>query len=390
MLSLLAMPMCKEDIAMRPLADHKTPSRGPGLRAFLLSNRLNLLLAFVPVAVILEILGVPRIAVFVTSALAIVPLAGIMAEATEELAHRVGPGLGGLLNATFGNAAELIIGLFALAAGLQELVKASISGSIMGNVLLVLGLSMFAGGWGRDKQTFNRTRIGASAAMLFLAVVALVMPAVFDLAVFGTLDRVEPEVETLSVLVSLVLIVTYLASLVFSLKTHRDVMTSLAASPPKARLQVREAVLVLLAATALVAVESELLVGSMADAQAAFHMTEFFMGVIVVAVVGNAAEHSSAVLMAVKDKMELSVTIAIGSSTQVALFVAPVLVFASLLMGQPMSFVFNIFEVVGIALSVLALVIVSADGESNWFEGLQLLAVYLVLAIVFYFVPGTR
>jgi len=372
-----------------PTRSTHQPSRPyPGLLTFIRQSRLNWLLAFVPVSLTLELLGVPQLWVFLTSALAIIPLAGLMASATEELAHRVGAGLGGLLNATFGNAAELIIALFALRAGLPELVKASISGSIIGNILLVLGLSMFAGGLGREKQVFNRTRCGASSAMLFLAVVALVMPAVFDLAVFGTLERNTPEVETLSLLVSLVLIATYLASLVFSLRTHRDVISSLAPEPQAERLSPANAVLLLVAATVAVAVESELLVGSMSEARAVFGMTEFFMGVIVVAVVGNAAEHSSAVLMAMKDKMELSVTIAVGSSTQVALFVAPILVFASLLMGQPMSFVFNIFEVVGIALSVLALAIVSLDGESNWFEGVQLLAVYLVLAIVFYFVPA--
>lgn len=358
------------------------------LVGFLGESRLNWLLLLAPVSLALELLGLPRIWVFITSALSIIPLAGLMAGATEELSHRVGPGLGGLLNATFGNAAELIIALFALRAGLSELVKASISGSIIGNILLVLGLSMFVGGWGRHKQTFNRTRTGASSAMLFLAVVALVMPAVFDLAVFGDLERNTPEVETISLLVSLVLIVTYLASLIFSLKTHQDVITSIAAEPHRPRLSRLNTLLLLLIATGAVALESELLVESMSEAKAAFGMTEFFMGVIVVAVVGNAAEHSSAVLMAMKDKMELAVTIAIGSSTQVALFVAPLLVFASLLMGQPMSIVFNIFEVVGITLSVLALAIVSLDGESNWFEGLQLLAVYLVLAIVFYFVPA--
>ena len=359
------------------------------LLAFVRESWLNWLLVFVPVSVALEILGLPKIWLFVASALAIIPLAGIIGQATEQLAHRLGPGLGGFLNATFGNATELIIALFALQAGLQELVKASISGSIIGNLLLVLGLSMLVGGWGREKQTFDRTRAGASAAMLFLASVALVMPAVFDLAVFGTLEAPpNTSVEALSTLVALVLMATYLASLVFSLKTHREIITSVPPETEQPRLSLANSILLLVAATGVVAVESELLVDAISEARAAFGLSEFFIGVVVVAIVGNAAEHFSAVVMAMKDKMELAVNISVGSSTQIALFVAPVLVFASLLFGRPMSLVFNVFEIVAVGLSALILSIVSLDGESNWFEGAQLLAVYMVLVIVFYFVPG--
>jgi len=360
-----------------------------GLVSFLRQSWLNWLLLLIPASIAVELLELPKAWLFVTSALAIIPLAGLIGESTEEVAHRLGAGLGGLLNATFGNAPELIIGVFALRAGLQEVVKASISGSIIGNILLVLGLAMFVGGWGREKQRFSRTHAGARASMLFLAVVALVMPAVFDLAIFGTLERASLALEMVSLLVAVVLMAIYLASLIFSLRTHRELLTSVPPESEPPRLDLRSAVLLLLGATALTAVESELLVAAITDATRTLGITEFFVGVIVVAVVGNAAEHFTAVLMAKRNRMELAVTIATGSSTQVALFVAPVLVFASLLLGQPMSLVFNAFEIVGVALAVLALALVTIDGESNWFEGLQLVAVYAVLAIVFYFVPAT-
>ena len=356
---------------------------------FIREGWLNWLLLLVPVSWAVNLLGLPAIFLFVTSALAIIPLAGLIGEATEELAHWVGPGLGGILNATMGNATELIIGLFGLVAGLQQVVKASITGSIIGNVLLVLGVAMLMGGWGRDRQTFSRTHAGANSSMLFLAVVALVMPALLDLVIFGQLQPTSPLLNLLSLLVSIVLILTYFGSLIFSLRTHRLLISSVPEEPYSPRLNLLESLLLLIVATGVVAVESEQLVGTIAEATAAVGMTEFFVGVVVVATVGNAAEHSAAVLMAIRNRMELAVTIATGSSTQVALFVAPVLVFASFIIGQPMTLIFNGLEIVGIGLSVVALAFVVYDGESNWFEGLQLLAVYLVLALVFYFVPAS-
>jgi Ca2+:H+ antiporter len=386
-----------------------------GLVAFVTRRRLNAMLVFVPLAVAVEVLQLPRLWLFAVSALGIVPLAGLIGEATEQLGHRTGPTVGGLLNATFGNATELIIALIALRAGLQDVVKASISGSIIGNVLLVLGAGMFLGGWKRNRQYFDQTHASASAAMLFLAVVALVMPAVFDLAVYGNLTENTQRIQDLSLLVAIVLLLIYLASLVFSLKTHRSLFTSVPAPAPDpdaavagevvreealsnsgtsddemtARLSLRSALGLLFVATALTALASELLVLGIEEATRSLGVTEFFVGVIVVAVVGNAAEHFSAVSMAMKNRMDLAVTIATGSSTQIALLVAPVLVFASFLLGDPMSLVFNAFEIVGIALSVLILAVVSLDGESNWFEGLQLIAVYVILAIVFFFVPAS-
>ncbi|HEX2923625.1 MAG TPA: calcium/proton exchanger, partial [Chloroflexota bacterium] len=289
------------------------------LVGFLGESWINWLLVLVPVSWAVELLDVPRLWVFLFSALAIIPLAHLIGHGTEQVAGWIGHGPGGLLNAAMGNATELIISLFALKAGLITVVKAAISGSLIGNTLLVLGMSMLVGGWGRDKQTFNRTRAGATASMLFLAVVALVMPAVFDLEVFGTLRHPAASVDSLSLLVCVVLILTYMASLVFSLKTHREVIPTVHTECDQPRLSLVNSVTLLLAATVLVAVESELLVGGISDATAALGMTEFFVGIVVVAVVGNAAEYFTAMMMAKRNRMELSVTIATGAGTQVAL-----------------------------------------------------------------------
>lgn len=367
----------------------------------LLHNKINLLLIFFPLALLLEFLhrrelfANAQLWIFFASALAIIPLAGLIGEATEAIADKVGPALGGFFNATFGNATELIIALFALHAGLFEVVKASISGSIIGNILLVLGASMFVGGMGRNKQRFNRTHAGAGATMLLLAVVALVMPALFDMVTYNTLDVMQAprDIKLLSLLVAIVLLIIYGASLIFSLKTHRNLIAPVSAADNEEstnRISSRNALILLILSTTLTAFMAEMLVGSISMATKSLHMTEFFVGVIVVAIIGNAAEHFSAVFMARKNKMELAVTISTASSTQIALFVAPVLVLASFLFGNPMSLIFNIYEIVGIALSVLVLCVVSLDGESNWFEGLQLMAVYLLLAIVFFFVRPTE
>ena len=357
-----------------------------GILAFLRGNWLNALLVFVPISLAAAGLHASHLWLFLTAALALIPLAGLIGAATEELSLRVGPIYSGLLNATVGNAPELIIGIFALREGLTELVKASISGSLIGNILLVLGLSMLIGGWNREKQVFNRTSAGASAAMLFLAVVALVMPAVFVLTVGHA--AATPPIDRLSLLIACVLLCIYVASLVFSLKTHRALFSMKEDGTVIPRLSTAQAAGVLGIAALATAVEAELLVGTVAEAAHALGMTNFFVGVIIVAIVGNAAEHVSALQMGRKNHMDLAVTICTGSSTQVALFVAPVLVIVSFLIGKPMSLLFNPFEIVGIALSVLAVTVVTLDGESNWFEGLQLTAVYVVLAIVFYFVPG--
>src|ERR671917_322488 len=322
------------------------------------------LAVFIPAAVVLEVVHASAPLVFAAAALGVVPTAALMGEATEHLAARTGPGIGGFLNVTFGNAPELIIAFFALLAGLQGVVKASLIGSIVGNILLVLGASMFVGGLGRNKQTFSRTAANAQAAMLLLALAALVLPAVFELIHGGELpgvgeERVDfgGETERLSFGVAVVLLLTYAAGLFFSLRSHRRVFNPYPEEEASHGWSIRRSVILLAVA-----------------------------GVLVVAIVGNAAEHWVAVLVAAKDKMDLAVNIAIGSSAQIALFVAPVLVLASFLVGpDPMALVFNGYELGALLFAVLIANLVTQDGESNWFEGVQLLGLYAVLGLVFYF-----
>jgi len=350
---------------------------------------------FIPAAIVLDLAGAPDTAIFFTAAIGVIPTAALMGRATEELAAQSGPGIGGLLNVTFGNAPELIIALFALGKGLQEVVKASIVGSIISNCLLVLGAAMFFGGWKRDKQTFNRTMAHSQAAMLLLALVAIVMPALFELirghglpAVGDTRVNYGGKVETISAIVSGVLLVSYCAGLFFSLRTHRELFNPYLEDDEKddGAWSVRRSVLLLAGAGIGVAVMSELLVGSIEHAAKSVGLSQFFIGVVVVAIVGNAAEHWVAVLVALKDKMDLAVNIAVGSSAQVALFVAPLLVLLSFFIGpHPMALVFNGYEVAAMLLAVVIANFTTQEGESNWFEGLQLLGVYVVLGVVFAF-----
>jgi Ca2+:H+ antiporter len=356
-----------------------------------------LLVPFIPIAIVLEVVHAGAVPTFFCSAAGVIPTAALMGRATEELAARSGPGIGGLLNVTFGNAPELIIALFALGAGLHEVVKASMIGSILGNILLVLGAAALVGGLKRDRQRFERTAASAQSAMLLLAAVALVMPAIFELVEGRGLpspgaERIDYDgtVETLSVAVAVVLIASYVAGLVFSLRTHRGLF-----NPPHAAedadeerepWSVRRSVFALAVAGVAVGVMSEILVGSISDAAETIGLSEFFIGVIVVAIVGNAAEHWVAVLVAYKDKMDLAVNIAIGSSAQIALFVAPVLVLMSWVLGpHPMALVFNGFELGAVLLAVLIANHVTNEGETTWFEGFQLLAVYAVLGLAFLF-----
>jgi Ca2+:H+ antiporter len=371
------------------------------LRRFLLSadGAPYILVPFIPFAVVLEFVHAAPTLVFFASALGVIPTAALMGRATEELAERAGPGIGGLLNVTFGNAPELIIALFALGAGLHEVVKASIIGSIMGNCLLVLGASAFIGGLRRDRQTFPATAAVAQSSMLLLAGTALVMPAVFELVEGQGLPNPDAErvdydgsVEWLSVGVAGVLILSYVAGLIFSLKTHRDLFNPAhgdeenpidhgGAEP----WTVRRSVTMLAIAGVAVGLMSEILVGSITEASEAVGLSEFFIGVIVVAIVGNAAEHWVAVLVAWKDKMDLAVNIAIGSAAQIAIFVAPILVLCSFFIGpHPMALVFNGFELAGVLLAILIAGHVTQEGETTWYEGLQLLAVYAVLGATFF------
>jgi Ca2+:H+ antiporter len=379
------------------------------MRRFLFSGEgwPYLLVPFIAIAVVFEFAHVGAVPTFFASTLGVIPTAALMGRATEELAARAGPGIGGLLNVTFGNAPELIIALFALGAGLHEVVKASLLGSILGNSLLVLGAASFVGGLGRDRQYFDRAAASAQTTMLMLAVAALVMPAIFVLDEGEGLPSPGAEivdydstVEYLSLAVAVVLILTYIAGLWFSLKTHRDLFNpgfeegaGGAADEETADEEhheepwsIRKAMIALAVAGLAVGLMSEILVDSITETAEQISLSQFFIGAVVVAIVGNAAEHWVAVLVAAKDKMDLAVNIAIGSSAQIALFVAPVLVLCSFVLGpHPMPLVFNAFEIGGAILAVLIASQVTNHGESTWYMGLQLLAVYAVLAFAFLF-----
>jgi Ca2+:H+ antiporter len=354
---------------------------------------LYAMLAFVPASFWLGLTHASATAVFVVSCLAVLPLAGLMGEATEHLAHRSTPAIGGLLNATFGNAAELIIGFMALRAGETEIVKASLTGSILGNMLMVLGLAMLVGGWKHKELRFSRMAAETGSGMMVLATVALVIPAIYASV---TQHREPAHLEAISLDISAVLILTYVASLVFSLKTHQQLFAApveapsetSTTAPPRGQKpwSLARSLAVLLAAAVLVGFVSEFLVGAIHQAGEALGLRKVFMGVVVIAVIGNAAEHSTAVLMAAKNKMDLAFGIAMGSSMQIALFVAPVLVISGHLMGRPLGLEFTLLEVAGVMLSVMAVAHLASDGRTNWFEGVQLLAIYTILAVAFFYI----
>ncbi len=360
-------------------------------RLFATENVLYLLLVFVPVALVMEyLLHADPVWLFVVSSLAIIPLAGLMGRATEQIAERVGQGVGGLLNATFGNAAELIIAIIALRAGLYDLVKASITGSIIGNILLVFGLSALLGGIKFPEQKFNRTAASLGSTLLVLSTIGLVIPAIFHRIVGGG-DTVIAAELNLSFEIAVVLMATYLLSLLFTLKTHKHLYageTGHGGETHEGLPSLKRSVGLLLAATTGVALMAEMLVGAAEVTAESLGWNEVFVGVILVAIIGNAAEHSTAVLMALKNKMDAAITIAVGSSIQIALFVAPLLVFLSYLIGpRPMDLLFTTLEVVAVSVSVLIISLISQDGESHWMEGVQLLAVYLILGIAFFVLP---
>jgi Ca2+:H+ antiporter len=362
-------------------------------RLFTVEHILNVLLVFVPIAIVLEYVVHARAEwIFIASCLAIIPLAGLMGKATEHLAGHVGEGIGGLLNATFGNAAELIIAIVALKAGLHDVVKASITGSIIGNILLVFGLSALVGGARYPIQSFNKTAANLGTTMLTLAAIGLVVPAIFHYVVTG--GDVPVAEQELSLEIAVILMTTYVLSLVFTLKTHKHLYAGGHGDEGDEAMGTQgwstgRSLTVLLVATAFVALMSEFLVGAVEATAKSFGMTEVFVGVILVAIIGNAAEHSTAVLMAIKNKMDIAINIAVGSSIQIALFVAPLLVFLSYFVGpSPMDLIFTNFEVLAVTLSVAIMALISQDGESNWMEGVQLLAVYAILGIAFFYLPA--
>lgn len=365
------------------------------LRA-LLKPSLNWMLIFLPLAAWQEYIGHNHTLTFIFSCLAVIPLAGWMGTATEHLAERTGDGVGGLINATFGNAAELIIALVALNQGpaMYDVVKASITGSIIGNILLVTGAACLAGGVRYRVLRFNASAVRSYSSMLFLAAVALIAPAVFH---WTGGEAVRAQERNLSLEISFVLIITYILSLFFSLKTHRDLFSGsevAAAAEEKGPTKhepwpISKAIGLLVLATALIAIVAEWLVGSVTHAAHDLGMNSIFVGVIVVAIVGNAAEHSTAIIVARNNRMDLALGIAIGSSIQIALFVAPALVFASYLFNpsEPLDLVFAPLEVVAIVISIFVVEQIVGDGETHWLEGVQLLSVYIILALMFYLVP---
>jgi Ca2+:H+ antiporter len=373
---------------------------GGRLRKLLLSRNgwPYFLVPFIPAAILLEadLVSAHPSVIFAVSTLGVIPTAALMGRATEELADRAGPGIGGLLNVTFGNFPELLIAFFALDEGLHEVVKASIVGSILGNALLVLGGAMLVGGVGRHRQSFNRRAASAQATMLILASGALIMPAVFQLVDGGGLPKAGDElvgfsssVENLSLTVAIVLLVAYAGGLWFSLRSHRDLFNppdDTEGEPDHAVWSIKRSVILLAIAGVAVGVMSEILVGSIAETAESVGLSEFFIGAVIVAIVGNAAEHWVAVYVAAKDKIDLAINIAIGSAAQVALFVGPVLVIVSFFVGPaPLSLVFNGFELAGLVLAVIIASHIAGQGESTWFEGLMLLALYAVLVAAFLF-----
>ncbi|PZS00571.1 MAG: calcium/proton exchanger [Candidatus Chloroheliales bacterium] len=355
----------------------------------LVEKILYTLLIFVPVAFVVGFTNAGGgLWVFFSSALAIVPMAKLLGTATEELAVRVGSGLGGLLNSTFGNATELIIAFFALQAGLIDVVKASITGSIIGNLLFVLGLAVLTGGIKHEKQTFNAVAVSASSSQMGVATIALVIPAVFA---FTTPESLRGGlVENLSLGVAGVLLLSYFAQLLFTLRTHPHLYTEQAVEGVGGQAwPIRKSLLILAVCTIVIAFLSEFLVNGVEYLTSTLGWTELFVGVILIALIGNAAENMTAVTVAMKNKMNLSMSIAMGSSTQIALFVAPVLVFIGFFMGgsSELTLLFQPFEIAAIVMAVVIVDRIARDGESNWFEGVQLLAVYTIFAVAFFLHP---
>jgi Ca2+:H+ antiporter len=356
--------------------------------SFARKNPVGILLVVLPFAILAEILHWSPVAVFILSAIAIIPLAGYIGAATEVLAAYTNPRIGGLLNATLGNAAELIITITAIRAGYLELVKASITGSILGNLLLVLGMSILLGGLKHGTQTFNRKQASNNSVMLVLTVVILLIPSLLSHYI-GNIETPEPRVESLSLGVAAVMIILYVLGLIYSYKVIGGPVVQEEEDEKTASKtwSMRTAIIVLVASTVGVAYLSEVLVGAVETVVTTLGLSEFFIGLIFIPIIGNVAEHIVAVQVAMKNKMTLSVEIAIASSLQIALFVAPLLIFISLLVGHPLTLVFNQLELIALIAGVLIAALVCADGESNWLEGAELLAIYIILALTFFLMP---
>ncbi|MBE6063675.1 MAG: calcium/proton exchanger [Clostridium butyricum] len=345
---------------------------------------LKFLLIFVPISIVAKLMNVSPTMMFILASLSIIPLAGLMGEGTEEISFYTGPKMGGFLNATFGNATELIISFFALKAGLFEVVKFSITGSLIGNILLVLGLSMLIGGLKHKTQKFNGQVANITSSMLLFSVIGVCVPALFTHTLSPEL--LNTKYEGLSIAISIIMFLLYLLSLIFSFFTHKHLYSTNAESKESsknAKWSLKKAISILVTATILIAIESEFLVGGIEDITTTIGLSEYFVGIVLIPVIGNAAEHSTAITMAIKNKMDVAIEIALGSSLQIILFVTPILIFLSLLF-TPMSIIFNEFELIALLVSVLIADKVASDCESNWLEGAQLVAVYIIIAIGFF------
>lgn len=344
---------------------------------------LKYMLIFIPISIVGKFMNFSPAVMFILAALSIIPLAGLMGEGTEEISFYSGPKIGGFLNATFGNATELIISFFALKQGLFEVVKSSIAGSIIGNILLVLGASMLAGGLKHKTQEFNKNIVETTSSMLLFAVIGLSIPAVFT-HTFPS-DLLNTRYEGLSIAVAVIMFILYILSLVFSFFTYKELYAVNYEEEGKAKWSLKKAIIILIAATIFIAIESEFLVDGVEGITSNLGLSEAFVGIILIPIIGNAAEHTTAITMAMKNKMDVAIEIAIGSSLQIILFVAPILLFLSL-MFTPMSIIFNQFELIALIVSVLIANKVASDGQSNWLEGAQLVAVYLIIAAGFFIV----
>jgi Ca2+:H+ antiporter len=354
------------------------------------SSAIYVLLIFAPIAAGLEFVHADHLVLFVISAIALIPLAKLIGDSTEHLSTHYGPTAGSLLNVTFGNAAEIIIAVTAISAGLLDLVKASITGAIIGNILLILGLSILAGGFRYKEQSFSRENIGVQSSMLFLAIIGLAVPTILATTILSPSEN-QGQVQLLSDALAIILLIVYILGIVFTFITHKHLFTPLETSEDMqeshgTHWSKKKSFLLLAASMAGVIVVSEILVASVETTGKELGFGQLFVGAVIVGIVGNAAEHSSAILLSLKGKIELSIGIAAGSGTQIALFVVPILVFAGIAMGQPFTLVFTLLELATIFLAAIILNLIVHDGRSNWFEGVMLTAVYIIIAIAFFFV----
>ena len=356
------------------------------------SSAIYFLLVFAPIAVVLNLVGADHLILFAMAIIGLIPLAKLIGDSTEHLATHYGATLGSLLNVTFGNAAEIIISVVAINAGLIELVKASITGSILGNIMLIFGLSLIAGGVKHKEQIFNKENAGLQSSLIFLAIIGLAIPTILSATVLKPIDLVSQlKLQILSDVLAIVLICVYVAGILFTFFTHKHLFVAPGGADEVLemnhnRWSKRKSFLILGASMVGVVAVSEILVGSVEETSKQFGFGELFVGAIIVGIVGNAAEHSSAILLARKGKIDLSIGIAAGSGTQIALFVVPILVMVGIILGQPFTLEFTLYELATLFLAAIIMNLIAHDGKSNWFEGIMLTAVYLIIAIGFYFI----